>query len=78
MPRGTQELNGSRAAFVYEGITRCAWAFQRHSTSNTICNSLGPRQKTRLSLTTLTLQRLPPVTQDEFGLFPFRSPLLRE
>ena len=31
-----------------------------------------------MRLTTPTLQRLPPIAQDEFGLFPFRSPLLRE
>ncbi len=31
-----------------------------------------------MRLTTPILQRLQPITQYEFGLFPFRSPLLRE
>jgi hypothetical protein len=63
---------------VYEGITLYARAFQHRSTRDQICNSLGSRQRTPLSLTTPTLQRPPPITQDEFRLFPFRSPLLRE
>ena len=71
-------INGSLVPVAYEGFTHYARAFQHRSTRDSICNSLGPQQQTLLSLTTLALQRLPPITQDKFGLFPFRSPLLRE
>ena len=71
-------INRSLVPFAYEGITLYAWAFQHHSARNQICNSLGPRRRAPLSLTTPALQRPPPITQNEFRLFPFRSPLLRE
>ena len=71
-------INGSLVPFTYEGITLYARTFQNHSARDQICNSFGSRQRTPLSLTTPTLQRLPPITQSRFGLLPFRSPLLRE
>ena len=69
---------GVPVIFVYEGFTLSARAFPARSTNNWICNSLDPRQKVLLGLTTPILQRPPPITQNEFRLFPFRSPLLRE
>ena len=70
--------SGSPVIFAYEGVTLYARPFQATSTNDWICNSLGLRQKTLLGLTTPILQRPPAITQDRFGLIPFRSPLLRE
>jgi hypothetical protein len=69
---------GSRKDFAYRGITFCANDFHASSAINAISYSL-PDQQLRLSgpATPIT-QRLPAITRDRFGLFPFRSPLLRE
>src|SRR5580658_7725926 len=69
---------GSHKGFVYRGITFCADDFHASSTTNVIFYSL-PDQQFRLSgpATPIT-QRLLAITRDRFGLFPFRSPLLRE
>src|SRR6266446_7549454 len=69
---------GSRSGFAYRGITFCADAFLTSSATHAISYSL-PDQQLRLSgpATPIT-QRLPAITRGRFGLFPFRSPLLRE
>src|SRR5207245_5312425 len=68
----------SREGFAYRGITFCADAFLQSSATNAIFYSL-PDQQLRLSgPTTPVTQRLLAMTRDRFGLFPFRSPLLRE
>jgi len=69
---------GSRKGFAYRGITFCADDFHASSATNAISYSL-PDQQLRLSgpATPIT-QRLLAITRNRFGLFPFRSPLLRE
>ncbi len=69
---------GSRLSFAYGGVTLCADAFQTSSATRTIFYFL-PDQQLRLGgPTTPVTQRLLALTRDRFGLFPFRSPLLRE
>jgi hypothetical protein len=69
---------GSRLSFAYGGVTLCADAFQTSSATRTIFYFL-PDQQLRLGgPTTPVTQRLLAFTRDRFGLFPFRSPLLRE
>src|SRR5580658_7768490 len=71
-------LSGSREDFVYGGITLYADDFQTSLTINAISYFL-PGQQLRLdSPATPITQRLLALTRDRFGLFPFRSPLLRE
>ena len=52
--------------------------FPTSSATQTICNSLPDQQLWLNGPATPTTQRLPALTRDRFGLFPFRSPLLRE
>src|SRR6202161_2781395 len=71
-------LSGSREDFVYGGIPLYADDFQTSLTINAISYFL-PGQQLRLdSPATPITQRLLALTRDRFGLFPFRSPLLRE
>jgi hypothetical protein len=69
---------GSLLAFAYGAVTRYGWPFQYHSASKQIGNSLGPLQRPCRALTTPAPQRLQSLARNGFGLFPFRSPLLRE
>ena len=70
--------SGSRLSFAYRGVTLYADVFQTSSATQTISYSL-PDQQIRLDgPTTPVTQRLLAITRDRFGLFPFRSPLLRE
>ena len=66
VPRPTQERIGRAKTFVYGAITHYGQAFLRCSTSLRLCNSHVIRPTT------------PALQEDRFGLFPFRSPLLRE
>ena len=86
-PRFTRDFSGpvllgipleSRKSFAYGGVTLYADGFHTSSATKAISYSL-PDQQLRLSgpATPIT-QRLPAITRDRFGLFPFRSPLLRE
>jgi hypothetical protein len=69
---------GSRISFAYRGVTFCADPFQKSSATHAISYSL-PDQQLRLNgPATPVTQRLLAVTRARFGLFPFRSPLLRE
>ena len=70
--------SGSRLSFVYGGVTLCADAFQASSTTQTISNFLPDQQFWLVGPATPVTQRLLAMTRDRFGLFPFRSPLLRE
>ncbi len=64
--------------FVYGAVTRYGASFQDTSTSHCLCNSV-PDLVLRLSgPTTPNWQRHQALTPVRFGLFPFRSPLLRE
>ena len=69
---------GSRLSFAYGGVTLCADAFQTSSATRTISYFLPDQQLWLGGPTTPVTQRLLAVTRDRFGLFPFRSPLLRE
>src|SRR6266496_612941 len=70
--------SGSRSSFAYGGVTLCADAFQASSATQTISYFLPDQQLWLAGPTTPVTQRLPAMTRDRFGLFPFRSPLLRE
>ena len=70
--------SGSRLGFTYGGVTLCADAFQASSATQTISYFLPDQQLWLAGPTTPITQRLPAMTRDRFGLFPFRSPLLRE
>ena len=70
--------SGSRSSFAYGGVTLCADAFQASSATQTISYFLPDQQLRLAGPTTPITQRLPAMTRDRFGLFPFRSPLLRE
>jgi hypothetical protein len=70
--------SGSRKDFAYGGITLYADDFHTSSAINAISYSL-PGQQLRLDgPATPNTQRLLAMTRARFGLFPFRSPLLRE
>ena len=69
---------GSRLSFAYGGVTLCADAFQASSATQTISYFLPDQQLWLAGPATPITQRLPAMTRDRFGLFPFRSPLLRE
>ena len=73
-----KDSDGSLVLFAYETITLYGGPFQCPSAQDQICNSLGPLQRPLPRLTTPGAQRLQPITRNGFGLFPFRSPLLRE
>src|SRR4051812_40228062 len=66
-------------AFAYGAITLSGLPFQGSSASDRLCNSAGtlPGPDDRL-LQPPTQKRRQPIALSEFGLFPFRSPLLRE
>src|ERR1700746_2422758 len=69
---------GSRLSFAYGGVTLCADAFQTSSATRTISYFLPDQQLWLGGPSTPITQRLLAMTRDRFGLFPFRSPLLRE
>jgi hypothetical protein len=70
--------SGSRKSFAYGGVTLYADAFHTSSATQAISYSL-PGQQLRLDgPATPVTQRLLAITRNRFGLFPFRSPLLRE
>ena len=71
--------NNERAlVFVYGAVTLSGGPFQDLLLTTAFLQLSEPLAEALLRPTTLTLQRLQPITQREFGLFPFRSPLLRE
>ena len=70
--------SGSHLSFTYGGVTLCADAFQASSATQAISYFLPDQQLWLAGPTTPITQRLPAMTRDRFGLFPFRSPLLRE
>jgi hypothetical protein len=69
---------GSPSRFRLQGSYLLWREFPPTSTSAWFCNSPTRRQTDQDGPTTPTRQRLPPITSRRFGLFPFRSPLLRE
>ncbi len=68
----------SRKGFAYRGITLYADDFHTSSATNAIFYSLPDQQLQLDGPATPITQRLLAITRARFGLFPFRSPLLRE
>src|SRR6266566_4272472 len=76
--RATWDTARESSRFRIRGYHPLCRRFPTSSATQTICNSL-PDQQLRLSgPATPVTQRLLALTRDWFGLFPFRSPLLRE
>ena len=77
VPRGTWVLIHTAPAFRLR-VSHPLWiAFPNDSTiQETSCAHLGRDEK--MSPTTPTMQRLPAITHNRFGLFRVRSPLLTE
>ena len=73
---GTRQ--GRPRVFAYGTITRCGPAFQPVRLTRDFVTSRPAGRRIKTGPTTPTCQRLPPITARKFGLFPFRSPLLRE
>ena len=65
-------------AFAYGSITLCAVAFHPLRLTLGFVTSRPAGRRIKLNPTTPIQKRLPPITLYWFGLFPFRSPLLRE
>ena len=63
---------------MYGAVTLCGSPFQSDSTSHRLCNSLEPLPRFQVGPTTPSQHRRQAVPLRRFGLFPFRSPLLRE
>jgi hypothetical protein len=64
--------------FAYGALTRCGATFQNASTRHQIGNSVKGLVPLRSGPTTPSWQRHQALPPARFGLFPFRSPLLRE
>jgi hypothetical protein len=73
---GTRQ--GRPNAFVYRALTFCGASFHPLRLANDFVTSRPAGRRIKTSPTTPARQRLPPITSREFGLVPFRSPLLRE
>jgi len=64
--------------FVYGAVTHCGALFQNASTTRQLDNSVKALVHLPSSPATPDWQRHQALTPVRFGLFPFRSPLLRE
>ncbi len=69
---------GRSHAFVYRALTFCGVGFHPLRLANDFVTSRPAGRRIMTNPTTPERQRLPPITSLGFGLFPFRSPLLRE
>ena len=69
---------GGRSGFVYGAVTLCGAPFQSASTTRRLGNSLEDLPSLLVGPTTPQQHRRQAVPLLRFGLFPFRSPLLRE
>ena len=76
--RATWEHARESPGFRVRGYHPLWRRFPAPSATQTICNSLPGRQSRPGGPSTPAAQRLPAITRNRFGLFPFRSPLLRE
>ena len=65
-------------SFAYRALTFCGSTFQNDSTRQQIGNSAKGLAPLLLAPTTPNWQRRQALPPARFGLFPFRSPLLRE
>src|SRR5581483_4256122 len=73
---GTREVRLNR--FGYGAVTLCGVQFHALRLQLSFVTHRPAGRRINSSPTTLPRQRLPPITSRKFGLFPFRSPLLRE
>jgi hypothetical protein len=78
LPRGTQVVDLEAARFAYGAVTRYGLPFLTVRLTISFVTPAGPCRVLTSTPTTPTQKRLLPITLSEFGLFPFRSPLLRE
>jgi hypothetical protein len=79
VPGRTQEpVQEVQVVFAYRAITFCGASFHPLRLTPDFVTSRPAGRRIQTSPTTPTRQRLPPITSYRFGLFPFRSPLLRE
>ena len=79
MPGRTQEPDKEGCvAFTYGTLTPYGAAFHPLRLTRNFVTSRPAGRRIQTSPTTPMRQRLPPITSHGFGLFPFRSPLLRE
>ena len=78
MPRDTWESLSSLVSFAYGAITLCGSTFQTSSARHQIFDSIAGPQRLRRLPATPPHQLLRDMTVWRFGLFPVRSPLLRE
>jgi hypothetical protein len=69
---------GRPRVFAYGTVTRCGSTFQSIRLTRGFVTSRPAGRRIKTSPTTPARQRLPSITSHGFGLFPFRSPLLRE
>src|SRR6266540_3064127 len=69
---------GRPCVFVYGTVTRCGATFHSLRLTHDFVTSRPAGRRIKPGPTTPTQQRLPSITMHGFGLFPFRSPLLRE
>ena len=69
---------GRPCVFVYGTITLCGVNFHSLRLTHNFVTHRPAGRRIKSGPTTLERQRLPSITPLEFGLFPFRSPLLRE
>ena len=69
---------GSPYVFAYRAITFCGVTFHSLRLTHGFVTSRPAGRRIKPGPTTPTQQRLPSITLHGFGLFPFRSPLLRE
>src|SRR6185437_6590946 len=76
--RATWEHARESCEFRVRGYHPLWQRFPAPSATHTICNSPPGRQSRLSGPSTPATQRLPAITRDWFGLFPFRSPLLGE
>src|SRR5579884_3285191 len=67
-------LNG----FGYGAVTLCGVQFHALRLPDSFVTRRPAGRRINRRPTTPLRQRLPPITSQRFGLFPFRSPLLRE
>ncbi len=72
------KLRGRTQLFVYGTITLYGWPFQCHSSKKRFCNFRVRPCTNNAVPTTFHRQHTRAHTPVKFGLFPFRSPLLRE
>ena len=73
-----EDIDRRTCAFTYWAVTVFGRPFQARSVNACLCDSVVDRQIHTSRLTTPAPQRLPAIARIGFGLFPFRSPLLRE